>query len=599
MLNYSTLQTLIQLVRMIADIGILWILLFYTIKIVRNNTRTAQIFKGIILILIIRAIANYFGFKAVDWLAGVLVTYGFLAIIIIFQPEIRTILERLGKNTFFSRLSTLSGTEREKLVDELVLATMNLSNNRVGALITIEQGVSLNDYIKTGTPINSLVNAELLNTIFLPNTPIHDGAVIIQGDRIACASAYFPPTNMIVPTRFGARHRAAIGISEITDSITIVVSEKSGRVSIAEEGKLVPVTQTELRNFLKQIILHGEEEVTAESTKKIIPEAPMDTPEVYKEDSLPESRSFFKRLFTPNPQIKPNKDVVAAEEKALKDAEVKRQKELLDAKKKAEDEAKLKAAEEKKKAQEEADRVAKELAKKEAEAKAKAEAEAKEIARKEAEAKAKAEQEAQELARIEAEAKAKAEQLALELAQKEIEEKERAEKEALELAQKEKEAQEKAEVEAKLKAEKEAEEKAKALELAQKAAETKAQKEAEEKAKKDAKAANPGFFARLLGRKAVVVEEVKEEVVVEEKVEEEIPVKKTRKRSTTSETTSTTSDKPKKPRAKKKVEAVVEETNVSDIEPIKDTPHVNFEFSVSDESLLDDTDFSNESKGDK
>lgn len=300
MLSYNTLQTLIQLTRMFFDVGILWILLFYTIKIVRNNSRTAQIFKGIILILIVRAIANYFGFKAVDWLAGVLVTYGFLAIIIIFQPEIRTILERLGKNTFFSRLSTLSGNERERLVEELVSATMNLSSNRVGALITLEQGTSLSEFIKTGTPINSMVTAELLNTIFLPNTPIHDGAVIIQGDRIACASAYFPPTNLIVPTRFGARHRAAIGISEITDSVTIVVSEKSGRVSIAEDGKLIPVNQSELKVYLEKVILHGEEELASESTKTIIPVAPLEDkgPEVIedlKEDV--EKTSLLKSLF--------------------------------------------------------------------------------------------------------------------------------------------------------------------------------------------------------------------------------------------------------------------------------------------------------------
>jgi len=315
MLSYSTLQTIIQLFRMIADILILWVLLYYTIKIVRNNSRTAQIFKGIILILIIRAVANFFGFKAVDWLAGVLVTYGFLAIIIIFQPEIRTILERLGKNTIFSRLSTLSGNERERLVEELVTATMNLSSNKVGALITLEQGHSLSDFVKTGTQMNSIVTADLLMTLFLPNTPLHDGAVIIQGDRIACASAYFPPTNMIVPTRFGARHRAAIGISEITDSFTIVVSEKSGRVSIAEEGKLIPVTQTELKVYLQKVILHDEEEVhLAESSKTIIPQAPVEEvgPEIIVDSTLPESKVPVKSktnkpftwasLLTPKPK---------------------------------------------------------------------------------------------------------------------------------------------------------------------------------------------------------------------------------------------------------------------------------------------------------
>ena len=128
-------------------------------------------------------------------------------------------------------------------------------------MITLEQWHSLSDFIKTGTRMNSIVTADLLQTIFMPSTPLHDGAVIIQGDRIACASAYFPPTNLEVPSRYGARHRAAIGISEITDSVTIVVSEKTGRISIAEEGKLITMNQQSLRAYLEQVILQDEEEV--------------------------------------------------------------------------------------------------------------------------------------------------------------------------------------------------------------------------------------------------------------------------------------------------------------------------------------------------
>ncbi len=310
MLTYTTLQTIIQLFRTFFDILILWVLLYYTIKIVRNNSRTAQIFKGIVLILIIRAVANFFGFKAVDWLAGVLVTYGFLAIIIIFQPEIRSVLERLGKSSVFSRLNTLSSNERMRLVDELVNASMALSQNRMGALISIEQGHSLSDFIKTGTIMNSLVTAELLQTIFVPSTPLHDGAVIIQGDRIACASAYFPPTNFEVPSRYGARHRAAIGISEITDSVTIIISEKSGRISIAEEGKLITMNQTTLRAYLEQVILNDESDVYETDPSRILlpqprTEEPVDSKEpITKTDeesaAIPTKREgFFKTLFRP------------------------------------------------------------------------------------------------------------------------------------------------------------------------------------------------------------------------------------------------------------------------------------------------------------
>jgi uncharacterized protein (TIGR00159 family) len=268
MLNYSTIQTIIQALRMFFDIVLMWILLYYTIRIVRNNSRTIQIFKGIILVLFIKSIATFFNFRTVAWLADMFVTWGFLAVIIIFQPEIRGLLERLGKSSVFSRLNALSGNEREQLIDSLVTATMQLSESQTGALITLEQSHSLSDYIKTGTPMNSVVTSELLCSIFVTSTPLHDGAVIIQGDRIACASAYFPPTNMELPSRYGARHRAAIGISEITDSITIIVSEETGKVSIAEEGKLTPVTKTKLHEYLHRMIMNQETDLKYEPTQE-------------------------------------------------------------------------------------------------------------------------------------------------------------------------------------------------------------------------------------------------------------------------------------------------------------------------------------------
>ncbi|MBR3352809.1 MAG: diadenylate cyclase CdaA, partial [Erysipelotrichaceae bacterium] len=194
----------------------------------------------------------------VEWITNNIVSWGFLAIIVVFQPEIRSILERLGKSNAFARISVLSASEKERLVDELVAATANLSNSKTGALITLEQSHSLNEYIKTGVPLNSLVSAELLCSIFVTSTPLHDGAVIIQGDRMACASAYFPPTNMELPSRYGARHRAAIGISEVSDAVTIVVSEESGRVGVTYNGKIFQMNEQKLRSFLTKIILNKE-----------------------------------------------------------------------------------------------------------------------------------------------------------------------------------------------------------------------------------------------------------------------------------------------------------------------------------------------------
>ena len=265
---YTTIQSILNYTRMFFDILIMWLLIYYTIKIVRNNSRTIQIFKGIVLVLVIKAVANIFGLNTVGWVADMFVSWGFIAVIIIFQPEIRSLLEKLGKSNVFSRISTLSGNEREHLVDELVKTVMILSKDQTGALITLEQSQSLNDFVKTGTQMNSMVTTELLTAIFVTSTPLHDGAVIIQGDRLACASAYFPPTNQELPSRYGARHRAAIGISEITDSVTIVVSEETGNISIAEGGKIVTVSKKELRDYLLRVVCNEETVVREKPNKK-------------------------------------------------------------------------------------------------------------------------------------------------------------------------------------------------------------------------------------------------------------------------------------------------------------------------------------------
>ncbi len=267
MLNNATIQSVIQMMRIVLDIVLMWLLIYYTMKIVRNNSRTIQIFKGIIFVLVVKSFATFFGFKTVAWMADMFIQWGFLAVIIIFQPEIRSLLEKLGKTSVFTRISTLTGNEKEQLVDELVQASLQLSEDQIGALITIEQSQSLIDYIRTGSPMNSLVTSDVLRSIFSTDTPIHDGAVIIQGDRISCASAYFPPTNLELPSRYGARHRAALGISEITDSITIVVSEETGKISIAEEGSLTPMDEKSLRDYLNRVIIEEETDVQVQSEK--------------------------------------------------------------------------------------------------------------------------------------------------------------------------------------------------------------------------------------------------------------------------------------------------------------------------------------------
>lgn len=272
MSNYNftlTMENVRTITVMFLDILAMWFLLYYAIQLIRKSRKTVQIFKGILIVLVIDWGARFLGMLTLEYFANIFVNWGFLAIIIIFQEEIRGLLEGLGKSNVLSRISTLTGDEKENLVDQIVTATMLLSQDQTGALICIEQSHSLDDFIATGTPLNSDVSAELLTSIFVTSTPLHDGAVIIQGDKIACASAYFPPTNLDLPNRYGARHRAAIGISEITDAVTIVVSEETGAVSIAEGGVLTTVNKTQLRNHLLQVICGTETEVTSSrSTRK-------------------------------------------------------------------------------------------------------------------------------------------------------------------------------------------------------------------------------------------------------------------------------------------------------------------------------------------
>ena len=244
----------------VIDIVVIWMIILAALRIVRGKSSTMQIFKGIIFVIIVDVLAKVMNLKTLQFLTNMFINWGFLAVIIIFQPEIRTILERLGKSSFFSRMSSLSGNEKEKLVDNIVTAVRLLSADQTGALISIEKSHPLDDFIATGTRLNSDVTAELLTSIFVTSTPLHDGAVIIQGDKIACASAYFPPTTADIPSRYGSRHRAAISISEITDAITIVVSEETGNVSIAEGGKLIAVNEQQLRKYLTHIIVGQTEE---------------------------------------------------------------------------------------------------------------------------------------------------------------------------------------------------------------------------------------------------------------------------------------------------------------------------------------------------
>lgn len=263
-----TIQNIWAVLRVAVDIGILWFLIYYAIKFVRNNSRTVQIFKGIIIIVIVNAIAKLLGLATVSSITNTIISWGFLSVIIVFQPEIRSFLERIGKTNAFSKINTLLADEKEKLANEVYEATVSLSKQKIGALIAIEQSQSMQDYISTGITINASVKKELLCSIFMTTTPLHDGAVIIQGDKVSCASAYFPPTSVNLSSRYGARHRAALGISEVTDCLAVVVSEETSAISIAEKGRIFTVNEKQLKDYLKRVICGEEIEISKQSEKR-------------------------------------------------------------------------------------------------------------------------------------------------------------------------------------------------------------------------------------------------------------------------------------------------------------------------------------------
>ena len=237
------------------DILLVWVVIHYLLKVFKNNAKTMQIMKGVIFVFLAKFIAESLKLTTFNYFLNFVLNWGFLAIIVIFQPEIRELLEKMGNQVNRPLMLDLSTSQKQHLINELVAASQALASNQTGALITIQRTHSLDSYVKGATVINSVVSKELLTSIFVTSTPLHDGAVIIQGDKIACASAYYQPTSQSIALKYGARHRAALGISEVSDSLTIVVSEETGQISLAEHGKLTKIDSAEqLRDYLMDMI---------------------------------------------------------------------------------------------------------------------------------------------------------------------------------------------------------------------------------------------------------------------------------------------------------------------------------------------------------
>ena len=223
-----TLQTIWNVFTKIIDISLVWLMFYYILKNIKNNVKMVLIVKGIILILAIKLLSNLLNLYTIGLLLEYVLEWGPLAIIVIFQPEIRNVLESIGRTQLLGRHKILTVDERERVVYEIMDAVEYLKKNRIGALIVIERDMSLQEYITPATK----VYADL-------NSPLHDGGVIIQGDRITCAGAVFKTSmNPAISKRLGTRHRAALGIAEETDAIALVVSEETGKLSIAVDSEL-------------------------------------------------------------------------------------------------------------------------------------------------------------------------------------------------------------------------------------------------------------------------------------------------------------------------------------------------------------------------
>lgn len=246
------------------DIIIVAIIIYYLIKLLRE-TRAAQLVKGLALLLAIFVASDWLHLNTLHYILSGTMQIGVFALVVIFQPELRNMLERIGRLKVGSFLDFTNDTgteETEMMLESVVKAACDMSQTYTGALIVIERSVKLNDYIRTGTKIDASVSSRLLENIFVPNTPLHDGAVIISNNRAAAASCLLPLTNNLnLSQDLGTRHRAAIGLSECTDAVVIVVSEETGKISIALNGTLTRnLSEITLTTALKNTVIRPKQE---------------------------------------------------------------------------------------------------------------------------------------------------------------------------------------------------------------------------------------------------------------------------------------------------------------------------------------------------
>ena len=256
----EVLKLMLSTIKSISIFSILDILvvafIFYKLYMLIKETRAEQLLKGIVLIFILIPISHFSNLTMLNWILNKTITIGVLTIVIIFQPEIRRALEHIGSTAFTDKHIFQNEETMDRVIAEIVNAVENLSKSKTGALIVIEQKTGIGEIIKTGTMLDATISTALLENIFVVNTPLHDGATVIRNDRIVAAGCFLPLTDSDrISKKLGTRHRAAIGITESSDALTIIVSEETGTVSLAVNGRLIRnYDRDKLKKVLLQII---------------------------------------------------------------------------------------------------------------------------------------------------------------------------------------------------------------------------------------------------------------------------------------------------------------------------------------------------------
>ena len=261
--GYLGIESFWDLLRTVLDVGIV-AFLFYKVMLLLRDSRAWQIVKGVLIVLAISIVSNFMGFRTVSYIAGLILQVLPVLIVVIFQPEIRRALEGMGKGKFKSFFRGRSGGQStDVVVEDVIAAAAAMSKARVGALIIFERDTNLGEIIRTGTIVDAEVSSQLLQLIFVPNTPLHDGAVIIRSNKVYAAACFLPlSADRTLSKDLGTRHRAGLGVTENTDCVSVIVSEETGDISVARNGRLQRgMTEKALRDFLYEHVVQENDDI--------------------------------------------------------------------------------------------------------------------------------------------------------------------------------------------------------------------------------------------------------------------------------------------------------------------------------------------------